>query len=36
MKFASGLARVGWDILSDEDFANEVTKAFVQWRQAEV
>jgi hypothetical protein len=33
LKFASGLAQVGWDILKDEDFAAQVVKEFKEWRK---
>jgi len=33
MKFADGLAQVGWDILVDEEFARQVTKEFTNWRK---
>ena len=35
MKFAKGLAEVGWDIIREEKFASEVTKQFKQWRESE-
>jgi hypothetical protein len=33
MKFADGLAQVGWDILVDEEFSNQVTGEFKAWRE---
>jgi hypothetical protein len=32
LKFADGLAEVGWDILNDEKFANEVVGEYKTWR----
>jgi hypothetical protein len=34
LKFASGLANVGWDILRDELFAQQVTEEFKAWRKS--
>jgi hypothetical protein len=34
MKFADGLANVGWDIIKDEVFAKEVTEEFKKWRSS--
>jgi hypothetical protein len=33
LKFADGLAQVGWDILVDNEFAKQVTKEFKDWRR---
>ena len=36
LKFADGLAQVGYEILADEGFASEVTKEFTDWRKTVV
>jgi hypothetical protein len=33
MKFAEGLGRVGWDILTDDHFAGRVVAEFQTWRE---
>jgi len=34
LKFANGLAQVGWDILKDAGFAEQVTEEFTSWRNS--
>ena len=34
LKFADGLAEVGWDILRDQNFADEVVEEFQTWRES--
>ena len=34
LKFADGLAEVGWDILRDDNFATELTEEFWNWRKS--
>ena len=34
LKFADGLAKVGWDVLRDELFAQQVTEEFKAWRKS--
>jgi hypothetical protein len=34
LKFADGLAQVGFEILSDEGFARQVTAEFMAWRKS--
>lgn len=34
LKFADGLANVGWDILRDQSFAHQVTEEFTNWRNS--
>lgn len=34
LKFADGLAMVGWDLLRDDEFAQKVIDEFRHWRQS--